>query len=283
MKKSWRSSENYVFHRDLFNQCCQKNTSAWEWTLTDTALLEFSLVFCYLTPHSLFIVGLHFNSQLGRVVPSGLVLVVEATVPQPMPSHTAALVPLCLHLFVYTQLLQKTSLQTFPSSLSHHTHKGPVSLFPSQDTGMYQSLVIPSSKLRIAELRRVSAEQHGLNWKSPTCCFSPLVRHCAIFTSCFNRSNSTTLYIHLCLHTISFSQFPFEEIFTGQEPDTVAPGGLLTKEQIISITAIRTGAFLTTCPPWALYKRAPSWVSDPLLTLNRIILKLITTTTIIPP
>lgn len=106
---------------------------------------------------------LHSNSQLGRVIPSKLALVVEATVPQPMPSHTAALVPLCLHLFVCTQLLQKTSLQTFPSSLSHHTHKCPVSLFPSQDTGMCQSLVIASSKLRTAELKRVSVEQHGLN------------------------------------------------------------------------------------------------------------------------
>jgi len=93
----------------------------------------------------------------------GVSAVVEATVPQPMPSHTAALVPLCLHLLVYTPLLQKTSLQTFSSSLSHRIHKGPVSLFPSQDTGMYQSLVTPSSKLRTAELRRVSAEEHGLN------------------------------------------------------------------------------------------------------------------------
>lgn len=222
-------------------------------------------MFCYLTPHSLFTVVSHSNSELGRLIPSELVLAVEATVPQPMPSHTAALVSLCLHLFVCTQLLQKTSFQTFPSSLSHHTHRGPVSLFPSQDTGMYQSLVIPSSKLRTAEPRRVSVEQHGLNWKSPTC-VSPSVGHCAIFTSCLNRFNSTTPYIHLCLHTVSFTEFPFRQIFTGQERYTVAPGGLLTKEWVISITAIRTGAFLTTCPPCTLHKRAPSWVSDPVLT-----------------
>lgn len=184
-------------------------------------------------------------------------LAVEATVPQ--PSHTAALVPLCLHLFVHTQLLQKTSLQTFPSSLSHHPHKGPVSLFPSQDTGMYQSLVIPSSKLRIAEFfSRVSVRQHGLNSKSSTCCFSPLVGHCAIFTSCFKRSKSTTPYIDLCLHTTSFTEFPFRQIFTGQELNTMAPGGLLTKERVISITAGRTGAFFTTYTPCAFHKRAPS-------------------------
>lgn len=187
------------------------------------------LAFCYLTPYSLFTVVLHSNSQLGRVFPSELVLVVEATVPQAVPSHTAALVPLCSHLFVSTQLLQKTPLQTFPSSLFHHTHKGPVSLFPSQDTGMYQSLVIPSSKLRSAELRRVSVKQHGLNWK--ICWFSPSVGHCAIFTSCFTRLNSTTPYIHLCLHTVSFTECPFRLIFTGQEQDTVTPGRFWPKSE----------------------------------------------------
>lgn len=80
-KKKVGEAVRTVFHRDLFNQCWQKYTSVWVWILTDTVQLEFSLVFCCLTRHSLFIVVLHSNSQLSRAIPPELVLVVETAVP----------------------------------------------------------------------------------------------------------------------------------------------------------------------------------------------------------
>lgn len=55
----------------------------------------------FLLLDSLLTVVLHSNSQLGRVFPLEIVLVVEATLPQAVPSHycpcTTVLAPVCLH------------------------------------------------------------------------------------------------------------------------------------------------------------------------------------------
>lgn len=76
-------------------------------------------------------------------------------------------------------------------------------------------------------------------------------------------------YIHLRLHAVSFTEFLLSQIFTGREPDPVASGGLLTNEQVISVTAIRTGGISYYLPPCDLHKSTPSWLSYTVLTLNR--------------
>lgn len=151
------------------------------------------------------------------------VLVVEPTLPQAVPSHCATVfAPVCLY-----SAASENSPPDFSFLLVPPCTQGPSFPFPRP---RHRNAPVPSDSF---QQRKKCRTKEGFSKATRPqvknllfFSFSHLTGHCAISKFCFTRHNSTTPYIHLCLHTESFTKFPFRLIFTGQEQDTVTPGGL---------------------------------------------------------